>query len=132
MSLMDIDFQAILRALGPGSGTDLIWSIFLYLIFFLSLIALFLIPDKNMVPTLLMAGVLLCTVIAKLSLGIRPPILQRQEFGMMIINVVMLIFPAIALGTIRAKKNKAAAPAILTALLGGTYFFLFWLIEQRT
>jgi uncharacterized membrane protein HdeD (DUF308 family) len=129
---MDIDFQAIVRALGPGSGTDLIWSIFLYLVFFLGLITLFLIPDKNMVPTLLMAAVVLCAAIAKLSLGIRPPILQRQEFGMMIINVLMLIFPVIAVGTIRTtKKNRASAPAILTALIGGTYFFLFWLLEQR-
>jgi hypothetical protein len=128
---MDVNFQDILQALGPGTGQDIIWSIFLYLIFFFALITMFLIPDKNMVPTLLIGAVLLCTMVAKVSLGIDPPILERKEFGMMVINVIMLIFPIIAVGMARAKKNKMAAPAIITAVLGGVYFFTFWVIVQR-
>ncbi|MBL8132054.1 MAG: hypothetical protein JNL42_09360 [Anaerolineae bacterium] len=128
---MEIDFQEILRIIGPGTGRDIIWSIFLYIIFFFGLITLLSIPDKNMIPTLLMAGVLLFATLAKLSLGTKPPILERKEFGMMVINVGMFVFPLIAAGLTRARKNRTGAPAILTAVLAGTYFFLFWLIEQR-
>ncbi|MCK6578529.1 MAG: hypothetical protein L6Q98_10545 [Anaerolineae bacterium] len=128
---MEIDFQEILRIIGPGTGRDIIWSIFLYIIFFIGLITLFSIPDKNMVPTLLMGGVLLFAIIAKLSLATKPPILERKEFGMMVINIGMFVFPLISAGLVRARKNRTGAPAILTAVLAGTYFFLFWLIEQR-
>lgn len=128
---MEIDFQEILRIIGPGSGRDIIWSVFLYVIFFFALFTLFTIPDKNMVPTLLMASVLLFAIVAKLSLSTRPPLLARKEFGMMVINVGMFIFPLISAGLVRARKNRTGAPAIITALIAGTYFFIFWLLEQR-
>lgn len=128
---MDVNFQDILQALGPGTGQDAIWSVFLYIIFFFAMITLFLTPDKNMVPTLLIAGVLMATIVAKLSLGTSPPLLERKEFGMMIVNITMFIFPIIAVGMLRAKKNRMAAPAIITAVTGFVYFFMFWLVVQR-
>lgn len=128
---MNIDMSDIMVYIGPGTGQNIIWSVFLYVIFFLALITLFLIPNKNMVPTLLMAGVLLCAVIAKISLAQRRgAILETKEFGMLVINVCMFIFPLIAVGLARARKNKMAAPAILTSLIAGAYFFLFWVIVQ--
>ena len=128
---MNIDFQDIMVYVGPGQGQQVVWSIFLYLIFFFALITLFLTPDKNMVPTLMIAAVLLCAVIAKISLAQqRGAILDDKEFGMLIINIIMFVFPLIAVGLTRARKNKMAAPAILTSLIAGAYFFLFWVIVQ--
>jgi len=128
-----IDFQQILFLLGPGSGTP-IWNILLYIIFFLGLISLLLMPDKNLVPTLLMAAVLLFAVVAKLSLSVsrgQQPILRPAEFGMLVINVGMFALPLLAGGLIRARKSKATVPAILTGIFGGVYFFMFWFFVQR-
>ena len=46
-----IELRDIGTLLGFGSGTDIIWNIGLYIIFFLSLFAIFRMPDKNKVPT---------------------------------------------------------------------------------
>jgi hypothetical protein len=126
-----LTLQSILFLIGPQSG-PLGWTIMLYLIFFFALITMFVMPDKNLIPTLLIGGVLLATVVAKLSISARPPLLEKREFGMLIINVVMLIFPLLAAGMIRAKKKgRVIPPAILTAIFGGVYFFMFWFVEQR-
>ena len=131
---MDIDFQDILALLAPGTGQNLVWSIFLYLIFFFALVTLFLMPNKNMLPTLLVSAVLLFAIVAKLSvaaLALRmTPILRNKEFGMFVINVGMFVFPLIAVGMTRARKNKSVAPALATALTAGVYFFLFWFLVQ--
>jgi hypothetical protein len=132
---MDIDFQDIVALLGPGSGQVLLWSIFLYIIFFFALITLLVMPDKNMVPTLLIAGVLLFAIVAKLSVSApnigSAPILRNREFGMFVINVGMFVFPLIAIGMTRARKNRAPVPAIITSLTAGVYFFAFWLVAQN-
>lgn len=128
---MQIELKDVATLIGPGTGQNIIWSIFLYVIFFFSIVTLFLIPDKNMIPTLLIATVLLCAVIAKISLAqTRNSILPPKHFGTYVINVAMFVLPIIAVGMTRAKKNRMAAPAILTAITGGIYFFMFWLIVQ--
>lgn len=138
---MDVNLQDILALLGPGSGINIIWSVFLYLIFFFALLALFFMPDKNMVPTLLIAAVLLFAVVAKLSLGAinegQAPILRPKDFGMFVINVGMFALPLVAVGMTRVTgvrkrgSNRAAAPSIITGLLGGVYFFAFWFFYQQ-
>jgi hypothetical protein len=129
---MEVNVQEILFLLGPSSG-NLVWTILLYLIFFLSLITMFVMPDKNLIPTLLVGGVLMCTVIAKLSVSTtRNPIFEPAEFGMYIINIVPFVFPFISAGMVRAKKKGTVVPPlILTGLIGGVYFFMFWFLEQR-
>jgi hypothetical protein len=126
-----LSLQDILFLIGPQSG-QLGWTILLYIIFFFGLITMLVMPDKNLVPTLLIGAVLLAAVIAKLSISARPPILEKKEFGMLILNVIMFTFPLLSAGLIRArKKGKVIPPAIITAVFGGVYFFLFWFIEQR-
>ncbi len=129
-----INFQDILHLLEPGSGQAIIWSFFLYIIFFFGLITLFTMPDKNMIPTLLIAGVLLFAVVAKLSVAAidqhKQVIIAKNDFGMFVINVGMFVFPLIAIGMARARKNKATIPAIITSFAGGSYFFLYWLVVQ--
>lgn len=134
---MNINFQDIVELLKPGGGQVLVWSIFLYLIFFFALITLFLMPNKNMVPTLLVAAVLLFAIVAKLSVSApnvrgMQPIMKSRDFGMLVINAGMFLFPLIAVGMTRARKNRTIAPALATSLTGGVYFFLFWFIVQNS
>jgi hypothetical protein len=130
----EINIGEILSYLGPSTGVP-IWNILLYIIFFLALFTLFSLPDKNVVPTLLIATVLMCAVIAKLSLSAPDPIFRRGEFGMFVINALMFTFPFITLGTtrkLRLKRSvKSNLPALLTGIMGGVYFFMFWFFMQR-
>src|SRR5215213_6063487 len=98
---MKLNPQDIVTLLSPGSGQVLVWSIFLYLIFFFALIMLFTMPDKNMLPTLLVATTLLFAIVGKLSVSafymkIGRPIIANKDFGMFVINVGMVVFPLIA------------------------------------
>jgi hypothetical protein len=127
----NINLQDALQLILPGSAT-LIWDIFLIPIFFLALFALFRMPDKNMVPTLLTGGVLLAVVVAKIS--ITAPLVGQdailEAFGFLVVNAAMMLFPLIAAGTLRArKKGPAIAFLILAGILSGVYFFLYGLLE---
>jgi hypothetical protein len=129
----NINFQEVLHLILPRTAT-LIWDIFLVPAFFLALFALFRMPDKNMVPTLLTAGVLGAVVIAKISItapAVRQPAIL-QPFGFLIVNAAMMLFPLIAAGTLRAKKpGPVVGLLILTAILAGVYFFLYGLLELQ-
>ncbi len=139
---MDLNFKDVIALLGPGTGQNLVWSIFLYLIFFFGLFTLLRTPDKNMIPTLLMATTLLFAIVAKLSVSANlvrggRPIIHNKDFGMYAINVAMAVFPLIAVGMTRVtsrvarRSNPAAATAIITSLIGMVYFFAFWLVVQQ-
>ncbi len=133
---MKLNPQDIVTLLLPGSGQILVWSIFLYLIFFFAVIMLFTMPDKNMLPTLLVATTLLFAIVAKLSVSATSvrggrPIIGNKDFGMFVINVGMVVFPLIAVGMTRARKNRTVGPAIITSLIAAVYFFMFWLIAQH-
>lgn len=128
--------QQVLQLFAPGNGSQIIWSVFLYVIFFFALITLFLIPDKNMVPTMAMVAVLIFAVVAKLSIA-RPgtvfPTSDRFSFGVFAMNIAIGVFPFIVAGMIRSgkRKSKAQGPAILTGIFGLVYWFLYWLVTQR-
>ncbi|MDZ4764819.1 MAG: hypothetical protein SGI73_09730 [Chloroflexota bacterium] len=132
---MQIDGNAIGTLLGFGQGTDVIWNVLLYMIFALSLFTLFRMPDKNMGSTLLIAAVLFCVVIAKLSINAsyigEKPVLTKTEFGMFVVNSAMIVFPFIAAGLVRAKKKGVViGPAVFTGIIAMVYFLMFGIIEQ--
>jgi hypothetical protein len=125
-----VTIQEILKLLGPNTG-DILWNLLLYIIFILALITLFTMPDKNMLPSLLMGGVLIAAVIAKLSTSSTQPILRPREFGMFLINIVMFVFPLLVAGIVRArKKGRTVTLSIITGVFGGMYFFFYWFLEQ--
>ncbi|MDX2159691.1 MAG: hypothetical protein SF162_00060 [bacterium] len=137
---MNIRFDQIGELLSLGSGPELLISLLLYIIFFLALLVLFLLPDKNMPATLLTAGVLLSAIVVKLSLAAErvrgaDPIIQSDDILMLALNAIMFTFPFIAAGVTRkarlSRGVKSTFPAILTGLFGGVHFFLFWLFYQR-
>jgi len=132
---MNLDLQQILFLIGPSSG-DLFWNILIYLTFFLALFTLFAIPDKNLLSTLLIAGVLMALVITKLNISIRPPmrpIFPPRDFIQFTLNAAVFIFPLLVAGLIRARKKGRVVPlAIITSVFGGIFFFAFWFFVQRS
>lgn len=129
--MQGVTLQNILELLGPNTG-NLLWNILLYLIFGLSLLTVLTMPDKNLVPTLIMVGVVMATVIAKLSTSAVPPLLPKKSFGMFMLNVAIFVLPLLTAGIVRArKKGRTVMLCIVAGILGGMYFFFFWAIEQR-
>jgi hypothetical protein len=122
--MRDIRLDNILFLLGPSSGEGLIYNIFIYLIFFFTLVTMLLQGDKAMLTVLLCAAALLMGLIDKLS------IFEPKEFGAMVLHAGMFIFPALVAGMTKDKKSRG--PAVLAAILGAIYFFLFWFFLQRT
>lgn len=121
----NLDFQDILQALAPRmDGINLLYDILLYIMFFLALITMFMQSDKQMFTTLIMAAVAALCVIAKLN------VLRPKEFGSLVINAGMFVLPLIVAGITQAKKSQG--PAIIGGVLGGVYFFLFWVVSQRS
>ncbi len=126
-----VTIQNILQLLGPQTGT-LLWNILLYIIFGLSLLTVLTMPNKNLLPMLLMVAVVLATVVAKLSTSARPPLIRKNEFGMFLLNVAIFVLPLLTAGIVRArKKGRTVMLCIVTGIFGGMYFFFFWAIEMR-
>jgi len=119
-----LTFQDILSKLAPRGGVELLYDIFLYIIFFLAVITMFMQSDKQTFPTILMALVAGCAVIAKLN------VLKPKEFGTLIINCAMGVLPLIVAGITKAKKSQGLA--IIGGVLGMVYFIIFWLVSQRS
>jgi len=127
----EVDFNALLSRLGPRSGQDLIYDILLYLIFGLALVTMFLVPDKQLLSTMLMVVVMFFALLAKVELFV------PTDFAIFVLNVGMWVIPWIVAGMVRSpsrrydnKMPKALVPAIITGFLGAGYFFLFWANKQ--
>ena len=125
---IDIPFSEIPKRLGPRQGQELLWDILLYLIFLSAAVTSLLIPDKQLLATLVITTVMGMAVVAKLY--IFPP----GHFVTLVLNVGMFVLPLIVAGMVRARRGtpKSMIPAALTGILGGFYFFLFWAMEQRS
>jgi hypothetical protein len=119
-----ISIQEIIARLGPNSDPGLIWNILIYVIAFFTLITLLLQGDKAFLTTVLSATALLADLLAKLTLF--PP----REFGSLIVNAGVFLLPALVAGMTRSGKSRA--PAVMAALFGAVYFFLFWFFFQRS
>ncbi len=115
--------QDILSKLAPRGGVELIYDLFLYVIFFMAVIAMFMQSDKQTIPTILLAAVAAFAVIGKLN------ILKPKEFGSLIINIGMGVIPLIVGGITQAKKSQAIC--IICGVFGIVYFIIFWLVSQR-
>jgi hypothetical protein len=126
-------FQEILAELGPKpekfGGLGLLFDIMLYVIFLLGLVTMALIPDKQLLATLLMVAVVGMAVISKIGV---PRIFDQCSFVPLVLNAGMFTLPLIVAGMVRQRGGtpKALAPSALMGLLGGAYFFLFWAAVQ--
>jgi hypothetical protein len=137
---MQLSFERILDLLSLSPSNAAVplvefWNILLYLIFFLALIQLMIMPDKNMPATLLTGFVLLATIIVKLSLAggaIAPP-LRPREFLIMMLNITTCLFPWLVAGMVRTRKrsNPVIPLGIFTGILGFVLTFVYWLVVQQ-
>ncbi|MGQ9887832.1 MAG: hypothetical protein ACUVSX_05010 [Aggregatilineales bacterium] len=118
-----LDLQEIIRLLSPRSGTELIWDIMLYLIFFCALIAMFMQSDKTLLPALMMGAVALIAVISKLQ--VIPP----RNIITLLLNAVMGIFPIMVAAFTKAPKSRL--PALLAGVTGFVYTAMFLLFVQQ-
>lgn len=102
-------------------------DIFIYLVFFLSLLMLALIPEKSQQSNYLMFFVIFLTVIDKIRQSTNDlPIegLDNKGFATILVHVGMFVFPLMAAGLIRGagRKDKRGVPVgILIGLLAGLY-----------
>ena len=123
--------QQILARLAPRTGTDLILDLMLYTLFGIGFITMILVPDKQMLPSVLMLSMIMAALIAKLQyVGIN--VCDLATFA---INVFMFAIPMLVAGMVRGragKTPKALWPAVLTGLIGGMYFFMFWALYQQS
>ena len=125
---LDIDFQEILRRLGPSSGfPGILFDIMRYLIFIFAFITLLMVPDKQLMASLLMTAVLGIVVIVKL--GIFSPV----DLATLALNCGLFVIPFIVAGMLRGRNRtpRGIYTAIITGMLGGGYFFLIWALAQR-
>lgn len=143
----EVDFQQILRSLGPRtegySSEYLFFDILLYVIFFLSMVNMFLIPDKQLSVSLLNFAVILFVVFSKVGVAsafndpaTRHPsaILGMCALPVLAINAAIFVLPLIIAGMVRKTSKFGGTPpslfiAALTGLIGGAYFFLAWAAE---
>ncbi len=125
---IDIDFQEIIRRLGPSSGFPaILFDIMRYLIFIFAFITMLLVPDKQLLASLLMTAVLGIVIVVKLN------IFSPVELATLALNCALFVIPFIVAGMLRGRGRtpRAIYPALITGLLGGGYFFLFWALAQR-
>jgi hypothetical protein len=118
-----MDGSVISEILLPQNIAD----IFIYLLFFLSLVMLALIPEKSQQSNYIMFVVLFLAVLDKIrqSMTNRPfEGLENDGFATLLIHVGLFVFPLIAAGLIRGpgRNDKRGVPVgILMGLIGGLY-----------
>lgn len=131
------ELRAIANSIGPSSDT-LLWDITLYVLFFLNLIMLLLLPDGSTVGTLLSMAVLISIFIDKTyAFGYMidpgpytPETCHSKVFiGTYLIRAIIFAAPL----TIAASTNegRVRGAAIVAGIGGAIYMFLRWFMEQR-
>ncbi len=120
---LNLNPQDIIARLSPRTGTELVYDILLYIIFILALLVMFMQSDKQLVPTMISGLVGALAVIAKLN------VFDPRAFGALVINAGIFVLPIITAGITKAKNSQPLA--IIGGVLGGVYFFMFWLLSQR-
>ena len=118
-----MDGNVIANILLPQNIAD----IFIYFVFFMSLLMLFFIPEKSQQSTYLMFFVVFLAVIDKIRQATSEiPVegLDNDGFATMLVHIGMFVLPLIAAGLIRGRgrKDKRGVPiGILIGLLAGLY-----------
>ncbi len=118
-----LTLQQVLAHLAPRSGVNLIYDIFLYLIFIFDLILMFGQSDKQTITTIMAGGAAALAVVAKLD------VFTPKSFGSLIVNAGMFILPLLVVGISKAKKVQPIG--VFSGILSAIYFFAYWFFSQR-
>lgn len=121
----NIDVSELLNRLKPDASpvVPAYLSYLLYAIFALAFFTVFVVPDKQAGLGYMMIGVVLAALLVKVQF------FYICGLATLILNVVMSVIPLIVGGMSRGVPGKTPTSlylGILTGLLGGAYFFLFW------
>jgi len=119
-----VTIQQVLSHLLPRDGVGLIYDIFLYIIFVMDLILMFGQSDKQTLTTIMAGGAAALAVVAKLE------VFTPKSFGSLIVNAGMFVLPLLVVGISKAKKVQPLG--VISGVLSAIYFFMFWLISQRS
>lgn len=130
------EIKAIVNSLGPTD--ELHWDIALYVLFFVNIIVLLILPDGSTLGTMLSIAVLICIFIDKtMAFGhilkpddMTPEYCHTKIFiGTYLIRVVIFIAPLTIAGS--TDEGKVRAGAIVAGIGGAIYSFLRWFMDQR-
>jgi hypothetical protein len=121
----NLDINQLLKYLGPNasSAVPAYLSFILYAIFVLSFITMFVVPDKQSNLGYLMIGVMLAALLVKVQFFYICGLIT------LILNITMMVVPFLVGAMSRGEPGKPPNSlylGIITGLLGGAYFFLFW------
>ncbi|MBN2302941.1 MAG: hypothetical protein JXQ72_00600 [Anaerolineae bacterium] len=115
------------------------WDIFLYLIFFLNVITLMILPDGSpAIYTMILIGVLMSAVIDKtyaFGYMLNPTYYTPEEchgeifIGTYLIRALMFAGPLMLAGT--TDKGSIRFLTIVAGILGAVYMFARWYFDQR-
>ena len=111
-------FNQFLMVVRPDSIGD----VFIYIIFFLSLIALMPMPDGNDTAQYLLFGTMLLCILDLLrgdGSGFPIPGADNAGFFTFMIHILMFVFLFITAGVVRSNTKQKAGPVIPLVLLNG-------------
>lgn len=125
----NLDFNVLLNRLGPNASRAVppYLAFILYANFFLSGVTMAVVPDKQSNLSFLMIGVMLAGLLVKVQF------FYICGLVTLVLNVVLMVVPLMVAGMSRGtpgKPPRSLALGIVTGLLGGAHFFLFWVTVQ--
>jgi len=125
----NLDINQLLDYLKPDASSVVpaYLSYILYIVFGLSFITMFIVPDKQANLGYMMIAVMMAALLVKVQFFYICGLIT------LILNVTMLVIPLLVGGMSRGVPGKPAKSmylGIITGLLGGVYFFLFWAAVQ--
>lgn len=121
----NMDLSELWSRLSPtaSSAVPAYLSYILYALFALSFITIFVVPDKQANLGYMMIIVMLASVLVKIQF------FYICGLVTLVLNVSMMVIPLLVGGMSRGVPGKPATSmslGIITGILGGVYFFLFW------
>ena len=131
------ELRQVVNSIGPSNDT-LIWDISLYVLFFLNLITLLMLPDGSTMNTMLTIIVLVSLFIDKtyafgymIDPGPYDPKTCHEKIfvGTYLIRAAMFVIPlTVAAST---DEGKVRATGVIAGIGGAIYLFLRWFMQQR-
>ncbi len=129
----NVDLQDIIGYLGPRQQT-LLWDILIYACFLFSLLTMFSLSDKQLLPTLLMGATLMALLIIKLTISaagasefLPDPEDQIGGLIVLLLLVAVFIFPLMSGAMTKSKRGKPLG--IFSGILGGVLFVAYGLFR---
>ena len=125
----NLNLDTLLDRLGPNASRAVppYLAFILYANFILAGVTMAFVPDKQSNLSFLMIGVMLAGLLIKVQF------FYICGLVTLALNVILMVIPLMVAGMSRGtpgKPPRSLALGIVTGLLGGVHFFLFWVLIQ--